>query len=286
MKAAEVEYDVNEIGQDSHRPRQIDIRIQLPLRVDLGEGFAFTIPVKIIVDCKSRKRPISIAIVDEVAGMKDDVRAHLAIIVTPKGVTGGADERAKAVGVRTITATTDLIAVAEGFRDSKYVQCLLCEYTGREDYSPPEVYWRSKVQGYCNRCAGVHVRCPECHEVFAICETEYDRAIKCPSDCGAVFVVEPPRTKDDLYENLEVFAALDAMFLTTAYCKSSKRLTPNEVQRLVNKTRWQHWGEARATIGVTELDYMEYREDNNLYLTTKGEEWARCIAAADYPMCY
>jgi hypothetical protein len=122
--------------------------------------------------------------------------------------------------------------------------------------------------------------------VFAICETEYGRAIKCPSDCGAMFFVEAARAKDDYYERLEVFVALDAMLLTAAYSKSSKRLTPNEVSRLVEKTRWQHWGEAPATIGVTEFDYMEYREDNNLYLTARGEYWAKHIAVADYPLCY
>lgn len=285
IKGADVGHNIYEMGQDTHRRRQIDIRIQVPLEVDLGEGFAFTIPVKIVVDCKKRKRPIGIGEVDEVVGLKDDVRASLAIIVTPKGVSGGAIDRAKAVGVRPIIVTTDLIAVAEGFREYEFVSCRICEYTGDEEHSQPEIFWRSKVEGYCNWCGGLHVRCPECYEVFAISEVEYDQAIKCPSDCGAVFFVESPREKDES-ENLEIFLALDVMLLTAAYSKSTKRLTPNEVQKLVKRTRWQHWGEASATIGVTELGYMEYHKGNNLYLTAEGEDWAKRIISAVYPTCY
>jgi len=285
IKGAKVEHNVHEMGQDTHRRRQIDIRIQVPLEVNLGQGFAFTIPVKIIVDCKKRKRPMGIGEVDEVAGLKDDVGAHLAIIVTPRGVSDGAMNRAKAVAVRPIVITKDLIAVAEGFWEYKFVPCCICEYTGDEEYPQPEVSWRSKVEGYCDWCGGLHIGCPECYEVFAISEVEYDQAIKCPSDCGAIFFVESPRAKDES-QNLEIFLALDAMLLTAAYSKSTKRLTPNEVQKLVRRTRWQHWGEAPATIGVTESGYMEYGEDNNLYLTAEGEGWAKLIDGAVYPTCY
>lgn len=288
IKGAKVEHNVEERGQDTHRRRQIDIRIQIPLEVDLGEGFAFGIPVKIIVDCKYRNRRIGIAEVDEVAGLKDDVRAHLAIIVTPKGISEGARNRAKAVGVRPVVITTDLMAITEGIRQHKfeYVQCLLCEYTGKEEYSPPELSWQNDVEGHCIWCNGLHIRCPECYEVFAITEVEYDVAIKCPSDCGAIFFVKMPWTKDDPYVGLEVFMALDVMLLSAAYSKSSKRLTPNEVERLVEKTRWQHWGEASPTISLTELGYMEYKDDDNLYLTDEGQDRAKYITDAVYPLCY
>lgn len=285
IKGAKVEHNVEDMGQDSHKPRQIDVRVQMPLEIDLGEGFAFTIPVKIVVDCKKRKRPIGIVEIDEVAGLKDDVRAHLAIVVTPKGMSSGAVDRAKAVGVRPIIVTTDLIAVAEGFREYEFEPCRICDYTGDEEYSQPEIFWRSKLAGSCNQCGGLHVRCPECYEVFGISEVEYDQAVKCPSDCGAVFSVESPREKDES-ENLQIFLALDVMLLTAAYSKSTKRLTPNEVQKLVRRTRWQHWGEAPATIGVTESGCMEYGEDNNLYLTAEGDEWAELIGSAVYPICY
>lgn len=286
IEGSKVEHNVKEVGQDSNKPRQIDIRILVPLHVDLGEGFSFTITVKIIVDCKKRKRSISIMEVDNVAGIKDDVRAHLAIIVTPKGVSNGAVERAKAVGVRPIIITTDLIAVAERFRHTRDMGCLICEYTGEEDHSAPVVFWQSELEGRCNWCNGLHIQCMECCEVFAITETEYDHAIKCPSDCGAIFFVEGVRSKGMLSERLWDFLALDAMLLASAYSKSTKRLTQNEVRRLVQKTRWQHWGEARATIGVTESGCMEYRSDNNLYLTAEGAYWAKSIVDAAYPICY
>jgi hypothetical protein len=286
IKGAEVKSNVYEMGQDTHKRRQIDIRIQVPLKVNLGEGFVLTIPVKIVVDCKKRKRPIDIRVVDAVEGLRDDLRAHLAIIVTPKGVSDGAMNRAKAVAVRPIVITTDLIAVAEGFREYEFVPCSICEYTGNEEYPQPEISWRSKVEGYCDWCGGLHVRCPDCYEIFGISEAEYDQAIKCPSDCGAIFFARSRRGKDEPPATLESFPRLDAMLLTVAYHKSTKRLTPNEVKKLVRMTRWQHWGEAPATIGVTESGYMEYGRDDNLYLTAEGKEWAKLIDSAVYPICY
>lgn len=286
VKGGKVEPNVTESGQDSKTERQIDIRITVPLTIDLGEGFSLNIPVKIIVDCKDRKRAIDIHVVDEVAGLKDDVRAHLGIIVTPHGVSRAAKERAKAVGIRPIVVTTDLIAVTSPFPEEEFTECHLCEYTGKEEYPQPEVSWQSPVEGYCDWCNGLHARCPECGIVFAVSETEYDKTIKCPYECGTIFFVESAHTKDAPSAALEVFIALDATLLTAAYSKSTKRLTPGEVERIVERTRWQHWGEGSVTMGVTEFDYMEYKDDDNLYLTAEGEEWARLIVEAVYPTCY
>jgi len=181
LKGAKVEHNVQEIGQDTHTPRQIDIRIIVPLTVNLGEDFSFDVPVKMIVDCKARKRPIDVTVIDEVAGLKDDVRAHLAIVVTPKGISQPARERAKAVGVHPIIVTLDLIAVVQRFPLPEFTGCLICEYTDEEDHSPPEVQWQSDIEGHCDWCDGLHIRCPECYEIFAIHEVEYEQAIKCPS---------------------------------------------------------------------------------------------------------
>jgi len=285
LKGATVEPDIQEMGQTTQRLRQIDILITVPLSVDLGSGFRFIIPVKIVVECKERKRAIGISVIDEVAGLKDDVRAHLAIVVAPKGVSEGAIQRAKAVGVRPIVITKDLITVVHRFRHSKNGRCLICEYDGGESSPPAEVGWRSEVEGYCDWCNGLHVRCPDCHEVFGIHEVEYGQALRCPGDCGAIFFVEPSRAKDSTAE-LKVILALDAELITSAYSKSTKRLTPKEVERLINRTRWQHWTVDRATIGVTESGYMDYGDHNNLYLTKEGEEWAKHIAQAEYPTCY
>ncbi len=286
VKDCKVEPNATESGQDSKTERQIDIRITVPLTIDLGDGFSLDIPVKIIVDCKDRKRAIDVHVVDEVAGLKDDVRAHLGIIVTPHGISKAAKERAKAVGIRPIVVTTDLIAIASPFPEGNFTACRLCEYTGKEEYPPPEVSWRSPVEGYCDWCNGLHFRCPECYEIFAITEAQYDQAIKCPYDCGSVFFAASARTKDSPVVDVEVLVALDATLLTAAYSKSTKRLTPGEVERIIERTRWQHWGEGSATIGVTEFGYMEYGDDDNLYLTEDGEEWARLITEAVYPTCY
>lgn len=283
VRGAVVKPNVLENGQDTHTKRQIDILIQVPLKIDLGNGFNIDIPVKIIVDCKDRKRPVDVTVVDEVAGLKDDVRAHLGVIVTPTGISEAAKERAKATGIRPLVVTGDLIAMTHPFSD--YTDCLLCEYNGDEEYSQPEVFWHG-VEGRCDWCNGIHFRCPDCGAIFAVTEGEYGKALKCPENCGAVFYVDYSHHKDEPHEIIEVFISLDAELITKAYAKTSKRLTPNEVSRLVDKTRWQHWGEASPTIGVTESGNMEYRDDDNLYLTSQGEKWAKIIMQADYPICY
>jgi len=276
VNGGKVEPNVTEMGQDSKTKRQIDIRITVPLAIDLGEGFSLDIPVKIIVDCKDHKRAIGLNVVGEVAELKEDVRAHLGIIVTPHGISKAAKERAKTVGIRPIVVTTDLIATASPFPEGGYTKCRLCEYTGKEEHPPPVVSWQSPVEGYCDWCNGLHFRCPECGIVFAVTEAEYDKVIKCPYECGSIFFPE----------NLEVIIALDAMLLTAAYYKPTKRLTPREIDKIVKRTRWQHWGEASPTIGVTEFDYMQYGDDDNLYLTNEGEKLAKSIIDAVYPICY
>ncbi len=43
--------------------------------------------------------------IEEIIGLKEDVQANLAIVVTPMGVSEGARERAKADGVFPLTVT-------------------------------------------------------------------------------------------------------------------------------------------------------------------------------------
>lgn len=264
--------DVCEVGQHSGRERQLDVRVMLSPKIDLGRGFGIEVPVKIIVDAKAHGRSLDIPAIEKVIGLKEDVRANLAIVVTPKGMSEGAMKRAQASGVYPIVVTGDLIALMGGLKLPEFTPCDMCEYGLEDDYSPPEVFWRSDVEGYCKWCNTLHVRCPDCLEIFAIPETSYDVGVRCATECGAIFRVSWRGDPKDQETALEVFDALSAALLLAAFRKSTGRLTSREVSRMVSRTRWQHWDVASPTINLTEEGLMEWGDDGCLYLTPQGRE--------------
>jgi len=268
IKGAVVDEDVTEVGQDSGVPRQLDVRVQLPLKIDVGQGFEIEVPVKIIVDAKAHSRPLDVKDIEEIAGLKDDVRANLAVAVTPEGVSEGGRQRGRALGVYPTTVTGDLLALLEAFEDSS--SCLICEYDAEnDDRPPPWVNWHDKLKGFCYRCSSLHVRCPDCLEIMGIEEGQHGVGVQCGGGCGAVFVVTMYDPHDPV-EDVTVYDALNASLLTTAYAKSTRRLTSKEVDRLVARTRWQHWAVASPTIGLTEEGLMQWEEDGCLHLTDDG----------------
>jgi len=269
IKGAVVDEDVTEVGQDSGVPRQVDVRVQLPFNIDVGQGFEIEVPVKIIVDAKAHSRPLDVKDIEEISGLKDDVRANLAVAVTPEGVSEGGRQRGRALGVYPITVTGDLLALLDALED--FSSCLMCVYGAENDDGPPPwVDWHDRLRGFCHRCSSLHVRCPDCLEIIAIPEGQYGIGVRCGGECGAVFVADfDPR---ELEEKLTVYDALDTSLLTTAYQKSTKRLTAREVDRLVRRTRWQHWGVASPTMNLTEEGLMQWGEGDCLYLTDGGTQ--------------
>ena len=270
VPGAVVNEDVHEVGQDSGERRQLDVLVTLTLGIDLGKGFGIEVPIKIVVDAKAHDRALDIPAIDKVIGLRQDVRANLAIVVTPKGVSKGAMKRAKAGGVYPIVVTGDFIALMGGLKLPEYTPCGMCEYGLEDDYSPPEVSWRSDIEGYCNWCNTLHVRCPDCLEIFAIPETQYDMGIRCATECGAIFRVSRRGDPKDQEIALEVFDGLSAGLLLAAFHKSTARLTSREVSRVISGTRWQHWDAASPTINLTEEGLMQWGEDECLHLTSEG----------------
>jgi len=284
IEGAVVDEDVTEVGQDSGVPRQLDVRVQLPLSIDVGQGFEIEVPVKIIVDAKAHSQPLDVKDIEEIAGLKDDVRANLAVAVTPEGVSEGGRQRGRALGVYPITVTGDLLALLEALED--FSSCLICEYDAENDDGPPPwVNWHDRLRGFCHRCSSLHVRCPDCLEIIGVPEGQYGIGVRCGGECGAVFVAD--FDAKEMEEKLTVFDALDTSLLTTAYRKSTKRLTAKEVHRLVQRTRWQHWGVASPTIDLTEEGLMRWEEDGCLYLTDEGTQTVEgFLLDPAYPYCY
>lgn len=204
----------------------------------------------------------------------------------PKGISQGARELAQSAGVLPIVVTRDLIAATSRWDKGEWNDCRICEWD-MEDGIPNYISWRGETEGRCNRCNGLHARCPECHEVFGILESEYERPLCCPYDCGSVFYVELQREDKEIIEHLHVFDMLDCALLSKAYSKSTRRLTRREYDAIIGKTRWQHWQVANPEINLTEEELVQWAEDNCLYITDEGTEvFENMIKDAEYPICF
>lgn len=261
IEGATVEYNVKEVGAMSQTERQLDIRIFYPMTIDLGQGFEISIPIKIIVDCKAHKVALDVKQIEEIIGLREDVQANLAIAITPMGVSQAGKERGKSGSVYPVTVTGDLIALQHGLEIPDFEHCLMCEWG--------YVSMRSKLTGYCDYCGGLHLSCPDCGEIIGIDESQHDMGVKCGAECGTVFYV--PTGEKGSIGRIEVYDSLSCMLMTKAFEKTTKRLTEEEVSKIVGKTKWQHWQVARPTINLTELGLMEWRE-SYLCLTEDGEE--------------
>jgi hypothetical protein len=282
---AQVESDVKEVGHDTKVLRQIDVRILLPFRLELRQGFAIEIPLKIVVDAKYWNQKLDVKIVGELASLKEDIGANLLVAVSPKGATNGAKRLGRVKGVYPIAVTDDLFGLLGDLKIRDASSCLVC--------NEGLVSWRnfgSEIigdvlysEGTCDSCGELHIRCGECGEVFAIPESEEGKAIGCPLECGAVAILNvDPREGS---RSVEWYDALDCKLLIEALNRASKSLTKPEVQAIINGTRWQYWDVTRPTIDLEEKSLMEWRDDN-LHLTSDGEELAELLRKAKPALWY
>lgn len=282
-----VEENVRMAGKKSGKKRQLDLRITVPVRVDLQLGFEIEIPFTIIVDAKARKRPVDVKTVESIGGLRDDVEAHLAVIVSPVGFSEAARKRASSLGVYPLVASGDLLSLIRGFALPKYQQCLM-DCLGEDGERPPsvaQVSWHPNVllggvvKGYCTWCNTLHLMCPDCSEVTGIAEAQFDMGVLCQGECGRVYYVSCTPEYEVV---LRSWDGLEVSLLTAAYDKSTKRLTHREVDRQIKKTKWQHWTVAHPAIGLTEEGLMCW-DNNFLYLTEEGEQVVReVVGNAEY----
>lgn len=98
--SATVERNVRLPGRRSRRLRQIDVVVQ-------GRIFGMA-DATLAVDCKRRRKPIAVKVVESFSGMIDDVGAEVGMLMTTAGSTATARERARAErGVRLEVMTVE-----------------------------------------------------------------------------------------------------------------------------------------------------------------------------------
>jgi hypothetical protein len=108
---AQVLFDQQRIGRFSQTPRQIDVLVS-------GRFAGITDrDITAAVDCKYYTRTIDVKQVDEFIGYVDDVATDLGLLVTNKGFTPAALQRAKVPGIelKVIVASIDDLPAPEGY---------------------------------------------------------------------------------------------------------------------------------------------------------------------------
>jgi hypothetical protein len=97
---AKIETNVKREGRRSHRPRQIDILVEMK---------AGQFDLSIVIDCKDYKEPVDIKDVEAFIAMIEDLGVTKGAIVSAHGFSEGAIQRAKDAGIETyeLIATGD-----------------------------------------------------------------------------------------------------------------------------------------------------------------------------------
>lgn len=166
-------------GRFSKVPRQIDIAMRS--KVAGSDSL-------MVIDCKCFETKVDVKDVESFIGMLEDVGAHFGVLVTNKGYTAAAKNRAKIRDVR-----LDVVAFADiDEYDFNMSICVECE--PGVDKPPGVIDWGTDsdtglVTGRCDWCNTLHVKCPDCATETAINEFEYDSDKECDGGCGAKYRV-------------------------------------------------------------------------------------------------
>jgi hypothetical protein len=266
------------------RERKIDVMVWMPIKVRLSEAIEVAIEFQIIVDAKYHKRPLDVGWVDRIKGMRDDVGAHAAIIMAPKGFTKGAEDRARETGIIIRPVTSDLLVMLRCMGYPTREGCLGCRWMG-------ELTWRKRRNeevyqlGYCPMCGMKHVLCVDCGSVFGIGDFEEGKSLRCPGDCGSIYsVFEDPKCRID-------FGYIDELtvkLLTDAYNAPSRSLAAELVKRLIKNSKWQFSTGGTPLTDVIKERWMEWdAKQKNLLLKEEGvEKVENVVLAAKDPMHY
>ena len=116
---------------------------------------------------------------------------------------------------------------------------------------------------------------------FVLQMSQYGKGVSCPNECR-VFLV----SSEEIGESIRSWDELDVALMTGAYSTSRRRLSKTSVNKLVKKTKGQHWGLDSPTIGLTESDLMKW-EKEHLVLTDEGIEIVEdALKSAKPPIYY
>lgn len=164
-----------------------------------------------VVECKCFNKKIDVKIVDSFIGFLEDVGANLGIIVTNKGYSKAAKNRAKIKGIRLDIVEFDTIEEYEFDWD-------ICQLCDPGDEKPPAIiYWSnphgidneeiSKIVqfGRCDWCNSISIKCQSCGAITPVYEGDYNKVIECEGGCGLEFKVISQYAGDGLMEeNIEI----------------------------------------------------------------------------------
>jgi len=189
-------------GQFSGSQRQVDVSIRGP--------FA-GITILGIVECKYFNKNVDVPVIDSFIGFLEDVKANVGIIITNKGFSEGAKNRAEVKGIK--------LDIVEFVNLDKYElvwdKCLVCD--PGSDRPPASIIWdyphdldgnptdSNIIMGNCDWCNTLHVKCLECDEIMPITEHLYDTILECDGGCGLTFrIVHEHIEKNDYRDYIEI----------------------------------------------------------------------------------
>ncbi len=167
-----------------------------------------------IVECKHLDRKIDVQVVDSFVGFLEDVGANIGIIITNKGFSDAAKNRAN-------RSPRIFIDVIELEKLEEYIfpwdVCQICD--PGPDRPPPLINWEyppygAKLNGVsyivdfgrCSWCNEISVKCHSCGVVTPIAEEDLNKIVECEGSCGLKFRINRKYDKKSLPEDeFEIF---------------------------------------------------------------------------------
>jgi hypothetical protein len=154
FKDSTYEKNAKVLGTESLVKRQIDI---------LAKGKLAGKDVTCAIECKYLNKRVDVKVVDSMIGFCIDVRANLGILVTKKGFTKAAINRAE-------NSHVDIRTVEFGDLPQYRIEWDMCEVCGEGDFFPL-IDWQENGRGeykigHCLHCTTLHVKCEKCGSYF------------------------------------------------------------------------------------------------------------------------
>lgn len=166
------------MGRYSQVPRQIDV---------LLNGNIADQNIDIIIECKYFNTKVDVKIVDGFIGFLEDVDVTHGTLITNKGFSKGAYNRASFACNKKIKL--DIVDFREFdkyiFEPYTNTKCHICDdpYRNIVFWDRHDVCGKFDV-GHCAYCNETHIRCQNCGAITSITEAENNGIIECDGGCG------------------------------------------------------------------------------------------------------
>lgn len=159
-----------------------------------------------VVECKYFSKKVDVKIIESFIGFLEDVGANLGVIITNKGFTKAAQNRASIKGIK-----LDIVNY-EDLEQYHYEPelCKICDHPFPViDFNKVQSYVDSVGKqelveiGHCEQCNSLHIKC--CGIITPVWESQYGDEVECDGGCSNKFVVTYEYDSSHiLYENVEV----------------------------------------------------------------------------------